>query len=199
MQLRTDGHTAKQTGTERHNTLTAGKTYHSIQRRICKTFGTDFKFVIAYNCLLLATKAVNDSAGHHGLCLSLLIFGILPTLPDIFHREFPTQQERKQAVFAARKGYEKIVGKEMISRGIRTIPPPAQPQTFLPGDFVYAYSEDLKHYVCQWQGGTRDTGENTGPKPFNIVQLRPAAVSTSQYPMPTQDRCSYSSTHSAAA
>ncbi len=58
----------KQTGTESHNSIGAGETYHSILRRIYNNVRTDFKSVSADTCLSLATKAVNDSVGPHGLC-----------------------------------------------------------------------------------------------------------------------------------
>ncbi len=121
----------------------------------------------------MAVKAVNDTVGPHDLCPSLLVFGTLPKLPDISPRDLPTQRERKRAVVSAREEYEKIVGKRIIARDIRAIPPPAVRHKFVPGDFAYVYREGLKHYTGPHRIASVNgkdvrvhTGEHSGPRSF---------------------------------
>ncbi len=63
---------------------------------------------------------------------------------------------------------------------------------FLPGDFAYVYREGLKHYtgphlIASVHGKEVrvHTGESSGPRSFNVAQLRPAdVVRSSDLPPP---------------
>ena len=83
----------------------------------------------------------------------------------------------------AREEYERLVSKQLVHKGIRTIPPPAADQKYMPGDFVYVYREGIKHYTGPHLVASVDgkqvrlhVGEHTGPRAFNITQVRPAPL-----------------------
>eukprot|EP00171_Calliarthron_tuberculosum_P005221 IDg5221t1 len=120
------------TGTESHNSMGAGETYHAILRRIYNKVRMEFKGIEAESALLMSVKAINDTVGPHGLCPSLLVFGILPRLPEITLKDFPSVRERKKALVMARIEYEKHVAAQLISRGKNSIPPQAASHTYLP-------------------------------------------------------------------
>lgn len=139
--------TLKHTGTESHNSLGSGETYHAILRRIFSRTRSEFPNLPVDICLSLAIKAINSTVGPSGLCPQLLVFGIMPKIPQISPQSFPTQIERMKALQFAQKEYERIVSREIIARGLKKIPPPSSNHKFLPGDYVYVYREGLKHYT----------------------------------------------------
>ena len=68
-------------------------------------------------------------------------------------------------------------------RGLRSRPPPASNHAYKPGHFVYSYRERLRHNTSPHLISSVDgkcvrihAGERTGPRPFNIAQLRPAPI-----------------------
>ena len=137
----------KHTGTESHNSLGAGETYHAILRVVYQKTRRDHPTVPCDVTLALTVKAINSTVGSHGLCPQLLVFGVLPRLPGICPNEFPANLERLRAMETARQEYEKLVSKALVDRGLRTIPPPSADHKYMPGDFVYVYREGVKHYT----------------------------------------------------
>ena len=126
----------RHTGTESHNSLGAGETYHAILRRIYQKVRADHKTLSPDLSLSLAVHAVNDTVGPHGLCPTLLVFGVIPKMPDVTPNTFPAQQERLRAMVSARAEYEKYVGRALVNRGLRSIPPPATDHKYMPGDYA---------------------------------------------------------------
>lgn len=85
-----------------------------------------------------------------------------------------------RAAASAREEYEKIVSQSLVNRGLKKIPPPTSDHVYSPGDFVYVYREGLKQYTGPHMIATVDQksvrlhlGEKTGPRSFNISQIRP--------------------------
>ena len=99
---------------------------------------------------------MNETVGPHGLVPSLLVFGVLPKIPDITKHECPSQKERLQAAHTARTEYEKIISKSIIDRGLKKIPPPSTDHFYKPGDFVYVYREGLKQFTGPYRITTVD-------------------------------------------
>lgn len=74
-----------------------------------------------------------------------------------------------------------MVTSQVIKKGLRRIPPPSADHIYSPGDFVFVYREGLKHYtgphpIAEITGKhvRIHLGENTGPRSFNISQIRPS-------------------------
>lgn len=135
------------TGTESHNSLSSGETYHTILRRVFNKTKSEYTNLQAYIVLALTVKAINRTVGPKGLFPQLLVFGLLPHQPSISTREFPSQIDRIKALHTAKEEYEKIFSKLIVNRGLKKIPPPASDHVYIPGDFVYAYREGLKSYT----------------------------------------------------
>jgi len=177
----------RHTGTESHNSLGSAETYHALLRRTYQKTRMDHPTVPVDVSLALTVKAMNSTVGPDGLCPQLLVFGVMPRLPSICPQELPEQKERLRALATARLEYERLVSKELVHRGIRSIPPPACDHKYMPGDFFYVYREGVKHYtgphlIASVYGKQvrLHVGENTGPREFNIAQLRPAPLARLQ-------------------
>lgn len=173
----------RHTGTESHNSLGAGETYHALLRRVYQKTRHGHPSLAPDLCLSITVKAVNSTVGPDGLCPQLLVFGIMPRFPTISKEEFPAQKERLRAMRTAREEYDRLVSRSIVDRGLRTLPPPAADHKFLPGDFVYLYREGVKHYtgphlVASVEGKQIriHVGDRTGPREFNISQVRPAPL-----------------------
>ena len=173
----------RHTGTEGHNSLGACDTYHAILRRIYQPVRADQNTLPPDLCLSVAVNAVNDTVGPHGLCPTLLVFGVIHKMPDVTPNAVPAQQQRLRAMVTARAEYEKYFGRALVNRGLRSIPPPAADRKYMSGDYVYVYREGLKHYTGPHLVASVDRkririhlGERTGPRMFNIAQLRPAPI-----------------------
>lgn len=87
------------------------------------------------------------------------------------------------ALQSAREEYEKIISRQLVNRGLRKIHPPSFSESFVPGDFVYVYREKLKqftgpHVIASIDGKAARVhlGERTGPRSFNISQLKRAPI-----------------------
>jgi hypothetical protein len=52
-------------------------------------------------CIALSVKAMNDTAGPHGLVPSPLLFGVLPRFPEV-DGQLPDQDTRLKAIAVAR-------------------------------------------------------------------------------------------------
>ena len=61
-------------GTERHNSLGAGVTYHALLRRVYSKTLKDHPNISSDMSLSLAVKAINSTVGPDGLCPQLLVF-----------------------------------------------------------------------------------------------------------------------------
>ena len=177
----------RHTGTESHNSLGAGETYHALLRRVYMKTVKDHPTLSIDMCLALTVKAINSTVGPDGLCPQLLVFGVLPKLPKICPQEYPSQKERFRALQTARAEYEKLVSRQLVNRGMKSILPPAADHRYMPGDFLYVYREGVKHYtgphlVASVEGKQvrLHVGEHTGPRSFNISQLRPAPLTRLQ-------------------
>ena len=171
------------TGTGSHNSLNAGESYHAYLRRLYNKVHRDYPRLSDHLTLAIAVKAINDTTGPKGLCPTLLVFGVLPQLPSPSRRTHPTQLERFRAAAAARREYEIIVNDERLRIAARKQTPPAANRAYRPGDMVYVYRERLKrftgpHMIASIDGkGVRvHVGEQTGPRDFNIAQLRPSPL-----------------------
>lgn len=169
------------TGTESHNSLGLCEKYHSTLRTIFQKLRCDFPNLPCDIALAKSVQAMNETVGPHGLVPSLLVFGVIPKIPNISQYESPNQKERLKAAQTARATYEKIVAKSIIDRGIKKIPPPSSDHVYRPGDFAYVYREGIKQYTGPHMIATVDgksvrlhLGEKFGPRPFNISQIRPA-------------------------
>ena len=87
----------------------------------------------------------------------------------------------------ARDEYDRLVSRELINRVLRTIPPPSADYCLAPGDFAYAYREKVKQYTGPHVVASIDgkqvrlhVGEKTGPREFNLSQVRPAPLARIQ-------------------
>jgi hypothetical protein len=65
-------------------------------------------------CLALSVKAMNDTAGTHGLVPSLLLFGVLPRFSDV-DGQLPDRDTRLKAMAVAREEYAKLISQSRIS------------------------------------------------------------------------------------
>ena len=171
----------KTTGTESHNSLSVGETYHAYLRRTYNKVHREHPSVPDETILAIAIKVLNDCTGPSGLCPSLLVFGVLPQLPSSSRRDHPSQVERLRAAETARREYESIVWAERLSMAKKKPAPSATNASFLPGDYAFVYRENQKRYtgphlVASVHGKhvRIHLGEKTGPRSFNISQLRPA-------------------------
>ena len=171
------------TGTGSHNSLHAGESYHAYLRRLYNKIHRDFPRLPDPVTLSIAIKAINDTTGPRGLCPTLLVFGTLPQLPSPSRRHHPSQTERFKAAADARIEYERIVNDERIRIAARKPAPPVTNRVFAPGDMVYVYRERLRKYTGPHMISTIHgkharvhVGENTGPRSFNIAQLRHSSL-----------------------
>ena len=179
------------TGTESHNSLGPGETYHAYLRRIYLKLQSDFPKLTDEIILSLAVRAVNDCTGSHGLCPTLLVFGTLPQLMPQSKSNHKSQLDRHRAAAQARDEYERLVSHERINIAARKALSPADKQNFIPGDLVYVYRENERkctgpHMVASAQGKNIQlrVGERTGPRPFNKAQIKPAPI-----PSPLKPKC----------
>ena len=171
------------TGTESHNSLGAGETYHAYLRRTYNKVSQEHPSIPEEVILALSIKAINDCTGPKGLCPTLLVFGSLPQLPSPSRKSYPTMSERYRASALARLEYERIVTTERLKLAARKPPPPVTNLQFKPGGFAYVYREKLRHYTgphliasVHGKSARLHVGERTGPREFNIAQLKHAPM-----------------------
>lgn len=65
------------------NTIGTEEQYHSPLRRICLAIRESYQHLGEKLALCLPIKALNDTKGPEGLVPTLLIFGVIPSLPVI--------------------------------------------------------------------------------------------------------------------
>ena len=159
------------TGSQSHNSLGAGESYHAYLRRIYNKTQKSFPNIPDSVALALSVKAINDCTGPNGLCPTLLVFGTFPQLPSPALRDHQSQTMRFRAAAAARLEYEKIVTTERIRIASAKPVPPATDKPFQPGDLVYVYREKHRRYsgphmIASVHGKSArlHVGEKTGPR-----------------------------------
>ena len=108
----------KSSGVQSHNALGVGETYHSFLRQIYRKVHHATPGISPQNALMLAIKAMNDSAGPQGLVPTLLIFGVVPRI-TVVPSELPEQISRMAARHSARKEMTAVIAKDRLSRAIR--------------------------------------------------------------------------------
>jgi hypothetical protein len=162
------------TGTESHNSLGQGETYQKVAMTHAE--------LPDELSLALSVKAMNDTAGPHGLVPSLLLFGVLPRFPEI-DGQLPDQDTRLKSMALAREEYEKLISQSRISSSMRKKAPPAANYRFVPQQPVYVYREKQKHWTgphlvvsADEKAVYVDLNERTGPRSFNLAQVKPAKL-----------------------
>ncbi len=170
------------TGTESHNSLGKGERYHSSLRRTYMKVSEEHPKIPRGTRLALSVKAANDTMGPDGLVPYLLVFGVMPKLPDL-SRLPTTQGQRFAALVTARKEYETIVSKMRVQTGIYRNAPPSSDYILSSCDSVYVYQEKLKHwtgphFVASAEGKSVYVyvGDPTGPRQFNLSAVKPCEV-----------------------
>ena len=171
------------TGIESHNSLASGETYHAYLRRCYDKVRKDFAHLGDELILAIAVKAVNDTAGPYGLVPSLLVFGMLPRIPNDEPRVHPQQHDRLRAALAARREFERIISAERLRLASRAPVTIAADNRFDPGDLVYAYRERLRKYTGPHMIATANgkhvrlhISDPRGPRSFNTAQIRRAPL-----------------------
>ena len=96
---------------------------------------------------------------------SLLVFGVLPSLPSPNTRS-PDQVERFHALRTAKAELEQIVAEKRISTALRSKLPPATKYLIKPGDQVRVYREQTR----KWEGPF--TVHRTTPKIISVTDGR---------------------------
>ena len=107
----------RHTGTESHNSLASGETYHAMIRRVFNKVST-YPQQPKELCLAFTVKAINDIAGPNGLVSFLLLFGMLPRMPDDDYAPL-NQQERVALMKTARDEYESIIAERRVNVALK--------------------------------------------------------------------------------
>ena len=76
------------TGSQSHNSLGAGESYHAYIRSVYKEVHAEYSEIDDKTALTISVKAINDCTGPLGLCPTLLVFSILPPLPSPSKRSY---------------------------------------------------------------------------------------------------------------
>ena len=119
-----------------------GTQFQSQRRRtLLLMAGIQNNFSGVQNALMLAIKAMNDSAGPQGLVPTLSIFGVMPRIP-VVPSELPEQISRMPAMHSARKEMAAVIAKDRLSTAIRAnVPAAAMKNTKIVSD-VFVYREN---------------------------------------------------------
>lgn len=170
------------TGTESHNSLGQGETYHAMLRRLYNKIRATTPNISKAMSLSTAIKVMNDTAGPNGLVPSLLLFGEMPRIPHVPQTSI-SPSDRHRAIHAARKEFEVITAKSRVQTALTHKPPVAHKFRFAPGHAVYVYREKEKcwtgpHLVrsCDEKSVFVDLGERTGARQFNLARVKPAKL-----------------------
>ena len=137
-----------QSGVQSHNALGVGERYHAFLRDIYSKVRLQHPGIEKSHCLSLSLKAMNDTAGYHGLVPTLLVFGAMPRIP-IIPMDLPAQMNRMKAMESARKEMASVMGKERISKAVRMNVPSAADTDIVIGSRVLLYREKPED---QWTG-----------------------------------------------
>ena len=141
-------------GVQSHNALSVGERYHSFLRQIYRKVRQAKPTVAPQNALMLAIKAMNETAGPHGLVPTLLIFGVMPRIP-VVPTQLPALILRMEAMHSARKEMSASIAKERLNTSIRTNVPSAAMKDIDVGAEVLVYREKPEK---KWTG------------PFTVLQ-----------------------------
>ena len=140
--------TLKHTGTELHNSLGLGETYHASIRIFFNTVSVIYPFEPRELRLALSVNAVNDIAGTQGLIPSLLAFGmILEILGQKSSLE--GQNARIKIIQVAREEYATIHSQKRVQYALKNKVPPSANFRCTPGQPVYVYR---KKPIRKWTG-----------------------------------------------
>ena len=157
-------------GVQSQNALGVGERYHSCLRQIYRKVRQAKPTIAPQNALTLAIKAMNDTAGPHGLVLTLLIFGVMPKIP-VVPTQLPEQISRMAALHSAQKEMFASIAKERLNTAIRTNVPSAAIKDIEVGAEVLVYREKPEN---KWTG------------PFTVLQSDGKVLQVDVKGSPTQ-------------
>jgi hypothetical protein len=112
----------RHTGTESHNSLHVGETLHAPLRRVLRKINDEHPDVPDDHALSIAIHAMNSTANERGLCPMLLVFGVLPKLPEVA-RVLPSHFDRIKAMHTARDEYLQIISARRMHTALTTSVP----------------------------------------------------------------------------
>lgn len=136
--------------------------YHAPLQRIFLVIKRSHPALNPRLALRLVIKGTNDTTGPEGLVPSLLVFGAIPSLPDI-NKLLSSQREGIAAIDLARAEMETITSELLISQGFRSKLSPVTQFHFKPGDHVRIYKEKER----RWCGPVKVT--KTSGKEITII------------------------------
>ncbi len=110
------GTDVQESGVEAHNSLRSGEIYHALLSWILPKIREENLKMDNSIRLKLAVKATNDTMGPEGLVVLYLVFGGIPRFPSM-DSALPTQQQRKDAMQAARHEMSIITVELRIPKG----------------------------------------------------------------------------------
>lgn len=120
------------TGTDSHNSLDQGKTYHDMLRRVFQKVSATFVHSPKEVRIALFVETINDFAGRHGLVSSLIFFGtLLRILGTGMFR--PTEVMRLNALEVKKGEYSWLIAQARVQTALRKKPARSAPYRFRPG------------------------------------------------------------------
>ena len=134
-------------GIDSHHSLGSGESFHRHLRRVFQSVRASHPTIDKKHALRLAIKAINDTAGPHGLVPSVLVFGSMPAFP-LAPKNMHSQAERYKALATARKEMANIVAQRRVNDALRRKFPPATAYHIKSGDQVRVYREKTR----TWDG-----------------------------------------------
>jgi hypothetical protein len=129
---------------------------------------------------------MNDCVVPERLVPSLLVLCVMPRLTDL-PRQIPSHIEHFKYLYKALREYEQFVIRQCIIIGLRRRMKPASSYCILPEDQIAVYRESLREltgpYTTTSISGTEvlDFGQSTGPRSFNIAQIKPWTLRDKSY------------------
>ena len=138
----------KSSGVQSHNAIGAGEIYHSFLCHIYRKVREATPNIAPQSALMLAIKAMNDSAGPHGLVATLLVFGVMPRIP-VAPSEPPEKISRMSAMHYAREEMSAVIAEDRLITAISTNVPSAAMKDIKVGNNVLVYREKPEN---KWTG-----------------------------------------------
>lgn len=126
----------------------AGERYHAFLRDLFQRVRAVHPTVDKEHALAWAVWTMNQTAGTHGLVLSLLVFGVLPRLP-VAPTALPAQRERMLAVHTARAALLQHMARSRVLRALRSRVLAAADADIRAGGSVLVYREPP---MDKWEG-----------------------------------------------
>lgn len=114
--------------------------YHALLRAVYTKVLEDNFQLDKTHALSLAVRAVNDTAGPHGLVCTLLVFGSVPRLP-VRIQELPGQDSQIKSMITARKEMARLAAQLRLECTLRQNVPKASKSDVRIGDLVLMYHE----------------------------------------------------------